>query len=193
VWSFSTSAAQVPWLYYYHGTGNNDVRPLVNAANDYIEGLTTVAPEVRATISGNRASFPLALAAEVTNAINSAPYLGGAAYTWQCNGISGQQAIEVVNDTEVRYWQIGVELTYRKHGYIEKIPHVGWHYIDGGKKRRAWSWNDGGDEKGDASAPQPLDENGGLKCPGSDCLPDQLLRRPFPAINFSSFFGTPPF
>ena len=193
VWSFSTGGAQVPWLYYYHGGGNDDIRPLVTAADDYIDGLTVLAPEVRATIAGNRASFPLAIAAEVTNAINSSAYLGGAAYTWQCNGISGQQATEVVNDVEVRYWQVSVELTYRKFGYIEKLPHVGFHYIEGGKKRRAWAWNESGGEKVDATTPQPLTESGALKYPGADGLPDQLLRRPYPAVDFASYFGTPPF
>lgn len=193
VWSFSTGGASVPFLYYYHGGGNNDIRPLVNAANDYIEGMTVLAPEVKASISGNRAAFPLAIAAEVTNAINASPYLGGAAYTWQCGGISAQAATEVVNEVELRYWQITVELIYRKHGYIEKIPHVGMNYIEGNKKRRAWTWNEAGDEKVPATAPQPLTEAGALKFPGGDGQPDQLLRRPYPAIDFSSYFGTPPF
>jgi len=193
VWSFSTGGSQVPFLYYYHGTDNSDIRPVVNAAGDYIEGMTVLASEVRATISGNRANYPLALAAEVTNAINSSPYLGGAAYTWQCNGITGQQATEIVSDVEIRFWQITVELTYRIGGYVEKVPHVGFHYISGGKKRKAWAWNEAGDEKVDANAPQPLTEAGDLKYPGADGVPDQLLRRPYPVANFASFFGTPPF
>lgn len=193
VWSFSTSGATGPFLYYYHGDGNNDIRPLVNAANDFIDGMTTVVPEVKASISGNRANFPLAIAANVTNAINLNPYLGGAPYTWQCSGVSGQQATEVVNDTEIRYWQITVELIYRKHGYVEKIPHVGMHFIEGGKKRRAWVWNDDGSEKISAPVPQPLTEAGALKFPGGDGEPDQLYRRPFPAVDFSGYFGTPPF
>lgn len=193
VWQFSIGASQVPWLEYYHGAGNDDVRPLVNAAGDYIEGLTVLSPEIRATITGNRANFPLSTAAAVTNAINDSPYLGGAAYTWQCNGISGQQATEVVNDVEVRYWQISVELTYRKAGYIERIPHVGFHYISGGKKRRAWAWNEAGDEKIEATTPQSLTESGELKYPGADGQPEQLLRRPYPAIDFASYFGIPPF
>jgi hypothetical protein len=195
VWSFSTGGAQAPFLYYYHGTGNNDVRPLVNAANDYIEGMTVMAPEVRATINGNRFAFPLATAAEVTNAINASPYLGGPAYSWMCNGISGQQAVEVVNGEEVRYWEISVQLTYRRGGYIEKIPHVGFHYIDGSQKRRAWVYQaePGNSEKVDATTPQPLTESGALKYPGGDGRPDQLERRPYPAVSFSQYFGVPPF
>lgn len=195
VWSFSTGGSQAPFLYYYHGTGNDDVRPLVNAANDYIEGMTVMAPEVRATISGNRSSFPLAAAAEVTNSINASPYLGGPAFSWMCNGISAQQAVEVVNGAEVKYWQVSVELTYRRGGYIEKIPHVGFHYIDGGQKRRAWVYEgeSGSSEKVDATTPQPLTESGALKYPGGDGQPDQLERRPYPAVNFATYFGTPPF
>jgi hypothetical protein len=195
VWSFSTGGAQAPFLYYYHGTGNSDVRPLVNAANDYIEGMTVMAPEIQATISGNRSAFPLATAAEVTNAINSAPYLGGPAYSWMCNGISAQQAVEVVNGAQVRYWQISVQLTYRRGGYIEKIPHVGFHYIDGSQKRRAWVYQSepGNSEKVDATTPQPLTESGALKYPGGDGRPDQLERRPYPAVSFSQYFGAPPF
>ena len=195
VWSFSVSGATVPALSYYHGTGNDDVRPLVNAAGDFIEGLTRVESEMRATISGNRTAFPLGQAAIVTNAINATPYLGGAEYTWQCAGLSAQQAVEIVNDVEIRYWQVTAELVYRASGWIEKIPHVGFHYIDGGQKRRAWVYagEPGSSEQVDATAPQPLDEDGDLKYPGLSGNPDQLLRRMFPVIEFSSYFGVPPF
>ena len=195
VWSFSTSGAQAPWTQYYHGETNADVRPLVNAANDYIEGLTVLVPEVRATINGNRAQFPIAIAAEVTNAINASAYLGGAPYTWQCTGISGQSAVEIVNDVEIRYWQVTAELVYRKAGYVEQLPHVGFHFIEDGQKKRAWVYagEPGSSEKVDALAPQPLTETGGLKYPGLDGQPEFIARRPYPAVNFSTYFGTPPF
>lgn len=195
VWSFSVSGATVPALSYYHGEGNDNVRPLVNAAGDFIEGLTRVEPEVRATIAGNRAVFPLADAAAVTSAINASPYLGGEAYTWQCGGLSAQQAVEVVNDVEIRYWQVTAELVYRPSGWIEKIPHVGFNYIEGGKKRRAWvySGEPGSSERIDAPSPQPLTENGDLKYPGLAGDPEQLQRRMFPVIEFQNYFGTPPF
>lgn len=194
VWSFSTSGGTVPFLFYYHGdSGNGDVRPLVNSAGDFIDGLTVLAPEVQATISANRTQFPLIVAADVTNAINASDYLGGPPFTWQCNGISGQQVSEVVNGSKITYWQITTTLTYRRHGYIEKVPNVGWHYIESGQKRRAWVWDQEGSEKVDAQSPQPLTESGALKYPGGEGNPDQLLRRPYPAINFNAYFGTPPF
>jgi hypothetical protein len=195
VWSFSVSSAAVPALYYYHGTGNGDIRPLVNAAGDYIEGLQAVEGEIKATITGNRPTFPLSVAGSVTNSINSAPYLGGAAYTWLCQGISAQQQLEVVNDVEVKYWSVSVELVYRSSTWVMKIPHVGWHYVTGGSKTKCWVYQGEGSEKEqvDASAPQALTEAGDMKYPGVGGNPDQLLRRVHQAIDFTGFFGTPPF
>lgn len=198
VWSFSTSGGQVPALTYYHGTGNGDVRPLQNTAKEYVEGLTTLEAEVRASISGNRAVFPLADAAAVTNCVNGSAYLGGAPYTWQCSGISGQQATEVVNDVEIRYWQITVELVYRRSGWNLLIPNVGWNYLEGGQLKRAWVWwesSDGTKEKVPSSSPRALNSSGGLKAEGQapDILGDGTGLRVHPAVDFSSYFGTPPF
>jgi hypothetical protein len=195
VWSFSVSSAAVPALYYYHGLSNGDIRPLVNAAGDYIEGLQAVEGEIKATITGNRPTFPLSVAGSVTNSINSAPYLGGAAYTWLCQGISAQQQLEVVNDVEVKYWSVSVELVYRSSTWVMKIPHVGWHYVTGGSKTKCWVYQgEGGEkEKVDASAPQALTESGNMKYPGAEGNPDQLLRRVHQAIDFTGYFGTPPF
>jgi hypothetical protein len=195
VWSFSVSSAAVPALYYYHGSSNSDIRPLVNAAGDYIEGLQAVEGEIKATITGNRPTFPLSVAGSVTNSINSAPYLGGAAYTWLCQGVSAQQQLEVVNDVEVKYWSVSVELVYRSSTWVMKIPHVGWHYITGGSKTKCWVYQgEGGEkEKVDASAPQALTNAGNMKYPGGEGNPDQLLRRVHQAIDFTGYFGTPPF
>lgn len=195
VWSFSTSSAAVPALLYYHGTGNSDIRPLVNAAGDFIEGLQAVEGEVKATISGNRQAFPLAVAASVTNSINASGYLGGAPFTWLCQGISAQQQVEVVDGSEIKYWSVSVELVYRASTWILKVPHIGWHYIDNGNKTKVWAYEGEGStkEKVPASAPQPLTETGGLLYPGASGVPQQLLRRVHQAIDFAPFFGVPPF
>jgi hypothetical protein len=195
VWSFSTGGAQVPALTYYHGTGNADRRPLVNAAGDFFEGLQAVESEVRATIAGNRAAFPLADAAAVTNTINASPYLGGSAHTWLCAGISGSAQTEVVNDEELRFWSITVELVYRRSGHNLLLPHVGWHYVNspGGPKFRTFVRADDGTDVA-AGTPQPLTETGSQKyVGGTSGPPDILERRIYPAVNFSSYFGTPPF
>lgn len=195
VWSFSTGGAQVPALVYYSGSGNQTKKPLQNSAKDYFEGLTVNEAEVRATISGNRQEFPLALAASVTNAVNSDSYLSAPAHTWFCAGIGGQQATEVVNGVSVRYWQVTVELIYRQSGHSLLLPDIGWNYIEDGEKKKAWVWYDPGDgqekEKVPAASPRALTEDGALKADGEE--PDILTRRVYPEVSFSSYFGTPTF
>lgn len=192
VWSFSTGGAQVPALVHYAGTGNANVQPLVNAAGDFFEGLTMDESEVRASISGNRPTFPLATAAAVTNAINESAYLGGLQHTWKCTGISAQQATEVVNGVELNYWQVSVELAYRQSGWPLLLPHVGWHYLDGSDKKVCYVYDDEGNKIA-ASFPQPLDTDGTLLYPGAGGMPDILTRRLNPEIDFNAYFGVPPF
>lgn len=192
VWSFSTGGAQVPALVHYAGTGNANIQPLVNAAGDFFEGLTMDESEVRASISGNRPTFPLATAAAVTNAINESAYLGGAQHTWKCTGISAQQATEVVNGVELNYWQVSVELAYRQSGWPLLLPHVGWHYLDGSDKKVCYVYDDDGNKIA-ASFPQPLDTDGTLLYPGAGGMPDILTRRLNPEIDFNAYFGVPPF
>jgi hypothetical protein len=191
VWSFSTGGSQVPALVYYDGGGNGNKKPLQNTAKDFFEGLTTLEAEVRASISGNRPTFPLANAAAVTNSVNSSSYLGGASHTWLCAGISGQQATEVVNDVELRYWQITVELVYRASGHDLLLPNVGWNYLEGGEKKRVWVKDPESGEKVASGSPRALTNAGGLKA--DDQEPDILTRRVYPEADFSNYFGTPPF
>ena len=191
VWSFSTGGSQVPALVYYDGSGNSNKKPLQNSAKDFFEGLTTLEAEVRASISGNRPTFPLANAAAVTNSVNSSSYLGGASHTWLCAGISGQQATEVVNDVELRYWQITVELVYRASGHDLLLPNVGWNYLEGGEKKRVWVKDPESGEKVASGSPRALTTAGGLKA--DDQEPDILTRRVYPEADFSNYFGTPPF
>lgn len=192
VWSFSTGGAQVPALVYYEGSGNSTIYPLVNAAGDFFEGLTMDESEVRASISGNRPTFPLATAAAVTNAINESAYLGGLQHTWKCTGISAQQATEVVNGIELNYWQVSVELAYRQSGWPMLLPHVGWHYLDAGEKKLCYVLDDDGNPVA-AAFPQPLASDGTLKYPGAGGTPDVLIRRINPEIDFNAYFGVPPF
>jgi hypothetical protein len=186
IWGFSTGGAAVPALFYFDG---NTLKPLVNAANDPFENVTTEEGECRASITGNRANFPLATAVQVTNCINSGTYLGAPAGRWKCTGISGQQQIEMVNEAEVRYWSISTELVYRQTGWNLLLPHVGYHYLYGGEKKRAWVIDPDSGDKVACGAPVALNSDGTLKTPGT--LPDILERRVNREVDFSSFFGTP--
>lgn len=186
IWSFSTGGAAVPALFYWDG---NTQKPLVNSAKDYFEGLTTEEGECRASISGNRATFPLATAVAVTNCVNSGSYLGAPAGSWKCTGISGQQQVEMVNDAEVRYWSITTELVYRQTGWNLFLPDVGYNYLEGGEKKRAYVLDPDSGEKVACVNPVALNANGTLKAAGD--LPDILERRVNREVDFSSFFGTP--
>lgn len=187
VWSFSTGGAQVPALTYYDG---NTQKPLVNSAKTYFEGLTTLEAEVRATVAWNRAVFPAGVAAAVTNCVNSEGYLWGGPHTWLCTGISAQQATEVVNDVEVRYWQGTSELVFRASTHNLLLPDVGFDYLQDGERKRAWVKDENG-EKVPASVPRALNPDGSLK--GDNEEPDILNRRIYREVDFSSYFGTPPF
>jgi hypothetical protein len=191
VWSFSTGGSQVPALVYYDGSGNSNKKPLQNTANDFFEGLTTLEAEVRASISGNRAEFPLDQAAAVTNSVNDSAYLGAPKHSWLCSGVGGQQATEVVNDLEIRYWTVTVELVYRRSGHNLLLPNVGWNFLEGGQKKRAWVLDPDTNEKVASGSPRALDAQGNIK-PGNQA-PDILERRVYPEANFSAYFGTPPF
>lgn len=189
-WSFSVGGAQIPALTKYEGTTR---KPLTNTAGDYFEGLTTLEAEVRASISGNRASFPLSQAVAYTNSINSDTFLGAPPHTWMCSGISGQQAMEVVNDVEIRFWQINVELVYRQSGHDLLLPNVGFNFISAGKKAPCWVWAIDADgnptnKKVRASSVQKLQENGDIDTAAGP--PIILTAQVYKEMAFS-VFGSP--
>jgi len=196
VWSFSPTTTTKPALNYYEGDGNDDIRPLTNTADDYFEGLTVESAEIRAVIAGNRIAYPIALANAVTNAINSDAYLGAPKHTWKCQGVGAQQKTEIVNDIEIRYWEVTVELLYRPETWLLKLPNVGYNYYPGGTGDKApvyvtdaapASQTNGQDVP--SQSPLALTENGDIKT-GE---PDILERRPYPVQDFASYFGTPSF
>lgn len=191
IWSFSTGGSAVPALAYFHGSGNGDVRVLVNSAFDFFEGAMTEESELRATISGNRAAFPVGVATQVTNCVNLDAYLGAQQYQWKCQGISGQQQVEVVDGAEIKYWSVSVELAYRQSGWRLMLPNVGYNYIEGSQRKRAYVIDSDSGEKVASSNPVALNDNGSLK--GSGIAPDILYRRVHREVNFQPLFGTPPF
>ena len=191
IWSFSTGGAAIPALAYFHGSGNGDVRALVNSAYDFFEGAMTEEAELRATISGNRAAFPVGVAASVTNCLNLDAYLGAQPYQWKCQGISGQQQVEVINGFELKYWSVSVELAFRQSGWRLMLPDVGYNYLEGNQKKRAYVVDSESGEKVASSNPVALNSNGSLKSSGT--APDILYRRVHREVNFQPLFGTPPF
>ena len=187
VWSFSTGGVAIPTVMHF-GEGD-ELKPIVNSAGDLIENVMTDEAEIRATVSGNRASFPLAVAAYVTNTLNDGVYMGCPTHTWKCQGISGQQATEVVDGIEVRYYQISVELVYRASGWPLLLPDVGFNFLENGERKRCFVELDG--EKVAAANPVALAANGRMMQPGNP--PRILRRRVHRQVPFSTYFGEPTF
>lgn len=184
IWKWSTGGIAVPALYYYDGS---TIKSLVNSANDFFEGATTDISTLQASISGNRATFDYGLATSVTNTVNSDTYLGAPAGSWKCSGISAQPAVEVVNEVEIRYWQVEVTLEYRPDKWNLQLPDVGWNYLDGSTKKRAYVTDTESGDKVPSSNPQPLNTDGTLKTGA----PNILERRVHRQVAFNSFFGQP--
>jgi len=184
IWKWTTGGLSVPALYYYDG---GTLKPLQNSANDFFEGATTDISTLQASISGNRATFDYGLAQAVANSINSDTYLGGPPGTWKCGGISGQPAVEVVNEAEIRYWQVEVSLEYRPDKWNLQLPNVGWNYLEGGTKKRAYVVDPDTGERVPSSNPQPLNADGTIK----SGAPDILERRVQREVPFNDYFGQP--
>lgn len=199
VWSFSTGGAAIPALVYYQGSGNANRKALINTAGDFFESAMTEESELRCSISGNRAAFPIAVAAQVTNCVNSDGFMGAAVHQWKCQGISGQQQVEVVNGVEIKYWSVTVELVYRQSGWNLLLPNVGWNYISGSgssaKKKRCYVFSEE-DEKVASANVMALNDDGSIRFntdfTGSGA-PTILNRRVHPEVAFVPLFGTPPF
>ena len=192
VWKFSTSGMSIPALWYYDSS--NTRKALVNSAGDFFEGATTDLSMLNVHISGNRSTFSYALATAATNTLNNAAYLGGAQYTWKCDGIAGEQAVEVVGDAELRYWKVEVQLSYRPDGWPLLLPNVGFNFVSGGQKKRAYVIDSATGDQVAASNPQPLNSDGTLQTSyGEGNPPIIVTRRVHAATDFASLFGTPPF
>lgn len=186
VWSFSTSGAAIPAFYYFDG---DTPKVLVNSAGDFFEGAMSDESEVRATIQSNRPEFPLGLASQVTNCVNSDGYLDAPQYHWKCAGISAAQATEVVNEVEVRYWQITAELIFRQTGWELQLPNVGYNVIEAGKKIRGYVLDpDDKTTRIPCANPIALNSDGTIK----SGAPDILKRRVHRAVPFAPLFGSPP-
>ena len=185
IWRWSTGGLSVPALYYYD---SGTLKALTNSANDFFEGATADISTLQASISANRPTFDYSLAQAVTNSVNSDTYLGGDPHTWKCSGISGQPAVEVVNEVEIRYWQIETTLEFRPDGWDLQLPDVGWNYLDGSTKKRAYVIDTDSGDKVPSSNPQPLNTDGTLKTGAPDILVRQVQRE----VAFATYFGTPP-
>lgn len=184
VWSFEATPSQIAALTYYDGT---TPRPLVNSANDYLQGLVTDESMVTATVKKNYAAFPSSQIG-ATNSVNSdSPYLGGAQYSWKVAGGNVVRSTEIMLNTTYTFWAAEWKLQFRQTGWVLQIPDVGWNFLQGGQKRRCMVFDFENSEW--VASPTPMPLSSGQQTTG---LPAILPRRLNPAANFTTLFGTPP-
>jgi len=186
IWKFTTQGVAVPALYYYDGT---TLKPLTNSAGDYFEGLSVDEAQQKITITSHRASFPSSIAAAITNCVNNSSYLGFAQDCVKVQGISGEEVFELVDDVGWWYWKVTTELLARQTGWNLLVPDVGFNFVEGGVKKRAYVTGPDGDRIASAN-PVALDGSGGLQA--GDTLPAILTRRVYKRIDFGSYFGSSP-
>jgi len=183
-WKFSTQGVAVPALYYFDG---QTIKPLTNSAGDYFEGLMVDEAQQKITITANRLSFPSSIAAAITNCTNASTYLGFAPGHVKVQGISGEWATEVVDDVTYGYWKVTVELLARQTGWDLLIPDVGFNFLEGGDKRRAYVKGPDGENIATAN-PVALNGAGGMQAGGA--LPAVLTRQIYRRVDFYSYFGS---
>ena len=155
--------------------------------------LTTQVGELKVQIQVNRASFDVGAAIAGTGALNDSGYLGAPAYHWQCQGISGQPQTEAVDGVQIRFWSITSNLVYRQRGWVAQLLDTGYNCIqpDGGLGPCKVITDAGPVE---ASMPMALNEDGtqAFNSSGGKIEVRKIERRLHPAVNFVSYFGTPP-
>ena len=185
VWSFEATPGQIAALMYYDGT---TLRPLVNSANDYLQGLVTEESMVAATIRKNYVSFPYTQI-NAANSINDGDFLGvGDTHRWKMIGGNITRATEIMLNTTYTFWAAEWKLQGRQSGWVLQIPDVGWNFLIGGEKRRCMVFDERNAEWVASPTPMPL-SSGQQQLSGR---PDILQRRVNPEANFTALFGTPP-
>ena len=186
-WSFESSAAEVPALYYYDGSGNGTKKPLTNSAYDYFPGLTTVEGIVVAKVVKNTTTFPTSWLGS-QNFVNDGSYLGCATHSLRVAAVNATLVYEEWSGAMVKYWRGEAQLHYRQSGHNLQLPDIGFNFLNGSEKRRAMVFDFRNDEWVPSPNPVGLDGNGAQ----TGGAPAVLNRRVCPETNFSSLFGSPP-
>ena len=186
-WSFESSSAEVPALYYYDGSGNGTTRPLTNSAYDYFPGLMTVEGIVVIKVAKNFSSFPSSWIG-AQNFVNDGTYLGCATHSIRVAGVPIKYTYEEWGGLVVKYWAAEAELHYRQSGHNLQLPDIGFNFIADGQKRRAMVFDF---ENGEwVASSNPVGLNGsGAQTGGAPAI---LVRRVCPETNFQTLFGNPP-
>lgn len=177
--SFSGSVTSGPAILHYND-GFSTPKFILNSAGDPLEGAEKEQAEWRVRIEGNRQTFNYGQAMAYVNAVNSDAWSGAEPGTLKCQGISGSKEVEQVNNTEISYWKISIDIAYRVEGWRLKLWDVGYNEIVGGKRKRIVD-----------ALKEPVSEpvallNGAARSPGS--APDMLTFRVYKELPFAGAF-----
>lgn len=177
--SFSGSVTSGPAILHYND-GFSTPKFILNSAGDPLEGAEKEQAEWRVHIEGNRQTFNYGQAMAYVNAVNSDTWSGAEAGTLKCQGISGSKEVEQVNNTEISYWKISIDIAYRVEGWRLKLWDVGYNEIVSGQRKRILD-----------ALKEPVSEpvallNGVAKSPGS--APDMLTFRVYKELPFTGAF-----
>jgi hypothetical protein len=177
--TFSGGVTTAPAIVHYND-GFSSPKLIVNTAGDPLEGAERECAEWRISITGNREFFPKSMAMSYINTVNSDSWSGFPAGTVKCQAISGQREVEQVNNAEVAYWQVSVELAYRAEGWALKLWDVGYNEIKSGGRQKILD-----KLKEPVSEPVAL-SNGVAKAAGSP--PDMLTFKVYREASFGGIF-----
>ena len=181
--TFSGSTTTGPAIVHYN-QGFSNPKFILNTAGDPLEGAERENAEWRIQIQGNRQSFNYGQAMGYVNAVNSDSWSGAAPGTLKCQSISGTREVEQVNNAEVAYWQVTVELAYRAEGWTLKLWDVGYNELSGGKRKKIL-------DKLNEPVSEPVAlSNGVAKTPGQP--PDMLSFKVYREMPFNGAFPVLP-
>jgi len=107
---------------------DKDGNPVLNSAGERITGLERDYPLLRLTMSGTIDNFYPGQYLEYTGAINSDPWMGGAARTWKCEGVEVE---EMGNEEDGLFYEAQAQFLYDKKGWVDRLLDCGWRDITG--------------------------------------------------------------
>jgi hypothetical protein len=101
---------------------------IVNSAGDPLEDVTADVAEFRLTLTKFFLSHTewLIGGQDYTNAINSAPWQGGEAGEWKCQGFSAKLNAEEIAGTTVPFWEVNIEFAYKAGGWNPRPWDIGF-------------------------------------------------------------------
>jgi hypothetical protein len=181
--TFSGSVTTAPAIVHYND-GFSTPKFILNSAGDPLEGAEKEHAEWRIQIALNEQTFNYSRAMNYTNSVNSDTWSGAAAGTCKIQSINGTKEVEQVNNEEVNYWSITIDIAYRAEGWKLKLWDVGFNEIVGGQRRKILD-----QLKEPVSEPVAL-QNGAAKTPGQP--PSSLEFKVYREVAFSGTIPTLP-